>query len=157
MRIHVPVLFALVALAMPAAADDHLGDPQMISQCHDGQPPSGKMPCDADEHADGTCTFGKRDGAQEAIPIGRSTKMLTSTGIVAEYTCVKPLPPPSSEESESGSSAGAVSYSRTQTKISNKKITNKKMTNSKKVVAPRSSGARGIGAKILAAPAAAMP
>jgi hypothetical protein len=143
-----------------AAADDRLGDPQLVSQCHDGQEPTGAMPCDADKTADGTCTFGQGE-KQESISVGRSTKLLTSTGIVAQYTCVAALQP-SSEESESGSAAAAVAHNRTTTKMANttkmsntKKVTNKKVTNSTKISGK--SGGRGIGAKILAPAAAKMP
>ena len=91
MRVVALALIALLGLASVVSAgegrDDDTSDMTFTSVCRDGQTPVEDMPCDIDDHVDGTCTFGKRDGKSIKVRVGKSVTVSNSCGAVGTFVC----------------------------------------------------------------------
>jgi hypothetical protein len=89
-RVIALALVGLLGLASVVSAgegrDDDTSDVTVTVVCRDGQTPVGDESCDIDDHVDGTCTFGKRDGKSIKVRVGKSVSVANSCGAVG--TCV---------------------------------------------------------------------
>lgn len=89
------VLTALLSCAASGVAGDshHESDPpQFFVSCADGQKPTdNSVPCDVDDHADGTCTFGERGGEVFRVKVGQTKNFVNSCDVLTSFTCDPPV------------------------------------------------------------------
>jgi hypothetical protein len=79
-------LIGLLALVGVAGAGDD-DEVTFTERCRDGQKESGMVPCDIDDRADGTCTFGERGGKSIEVRVGKSSSVPNSCGVVGTFVC----------------------------------------------------------------------